>query len=165
MIDSFSQPIKYLGRFSFVFFLSFQYIYFLQLHKIILNISLKQIYLHLRYYTCPSEQRWIVRILFIVPIYAFDSWLSLMFFSRENFYVYFNSIRDCYEAFVIYNFLSLCYEYLGGESAIMSEIRGKPIKFVCLLLTNSSLFTYVSVDPAGPIVRAVWQEGSIQLGF
>lgn len=31
-------------------------------------------------------------------------------------------------AFVIYNFLSLCYEYLGGESAIMSEIRGKPIE-------------------------------------
>ena len=31
-------------------------------------------------------------------------------------------------AFVIYNFLSLCYEYLGGESSIMSEIRGKPIK-------------------------------------
>ncbi|EYB88717.1 hypothetical protein Y032_0242g3410 [Ancylostoma ceylanicum] len=31
-------------------------------------------------------------------------------------------------AFVIYSFLSLCYEYLGGESNIMAEIRGKPIK-------------------------------------
>lgn len=31
-------------------------------------------------------------------------------------------------AFVIYNFLSLSFEYLGGESAIMSEIRGKPIQ-------------------------------------
>ena len=27
------------------------------------------------------------------------------------------------QAFVIYNFLSLCYEYLGGEGNIMSEIR------------------------------------------
>lgn len=35
-------------------------------------------------------------------------------------------------AFVIYNFLSLCYEYLGGEGNIMSEIRGKPIKSSCL---------------------------------
>ncbi|XP_072444375.1 transmembrane protein 184ba [Chiloscyllium punctatum] len=35
-------------------------------------------------------------------------------------------------AFVIYNFLSLCYEYLGGESAIMSEIRGKPIESSCM---------------------------------
>lgn len=31
-------------------------------------------------------------------------------------------------AFVIYNFLSLSFEYLGGESAIMAEIRGKPIQ-------------------------------------
>ena len=53
--------------------------------------------MHLRYYTCPNEQRWIVRILFIVPIYAFDSWFSLMFFSNDNYYVYFNTVRDCYE--------------------------------------------------------------------
>jgi hypothetical protein len=32
---------------------------------------------------------------------------------------------------VIYNFLSLCYEYLGGEGNIMSEIRGKTIKSSC----------------------------------
>jgi len=87
-----------------------------------------QIYQHLRYYTNPAEQRWIVRILFIVPIYGFDSWLSLLFFNNESYYVYFDTVRDCYEAFVIYNFLSLCYEYLGGESNIMTEIRGKPIK-------------------------------------
>lgn len=31
-------------------------------------------------------------------------------------------------AFVIYSFLSLCFQYLGGESAIMAEIRGKPIR-------------------------------------
>ncbi|KAK3091175.1 hypothetical protein FSP39_017723 [Pinctada imbricata] len=91
-------------------------------------ITVHQIYLHLRYYTCPNEQRWIVRVLFIVPIYSFDSFLSLMFFNNDNYYVYFDSVRDCYEAFVIYSFLSLCYEYLGGESSIMAEIRGKPIK-------------------------------------
>jgi len=91
-------------------------------------ITCHQIYQYLRYYTNPAEQRWIVRILFIVPVYAFESWLSLLFFSYDNYYVYFNAVRDCYEAFVIYNFLSLCYEYLGGEGNIMSEIRGKPIK-------------------------------------
>nr|XP_029540873.1 transmembrane protein 184B-like isoform X1 [Oncorhynchus nerka] len=91
-----------------------------------------QIYMHLRYYSSPNEQRHIVRILFIVPIYAFDSWLSLLFFTNEEYYVYFDTVRDCYEAFVIYNFLSLCYEYLGGESAIMAEIRGKPIESSCM---------------------------------
>ncbi|XP_061740567.1 transmembrane protein 184B-like isoform X4 [Nerophis ophidion] len=97
-----------------------------------LLITCQQIYMHLRYYSSPNEQRHIVRILFIVPIYAFDSWLSLLFFTNEEYYVYFDTVRDCYEAFVIYNFLSLCYEYLGGESAIMAEIRGKPIESSCM---------------------------------
>lgn len=82
---------------------------FLFLHSIALHIlcSLQtlihsltffylQIYKHLKYYTLPAEQRWIVRILFIVPIYGFDSWLSLLFF-RDNYYVYFDSVRDWYE--------------------------------------------------------------------
>lgn len=90
-------------------------------------ISCHHIYQHLRFYTLQSEQRCIVRILFIIPIFGFDSWLSLFFITRST-YVYFDSIRDWYEAFVIYNFMSLCYEYLGGENNIMSEIRGKPIQ-------------------------------------
>ncbi|XP_034946734.1 transmembrane protein 184B isoform X2 [Chelonus insularis] len=97
-----------------------------------LFLTCQQIYQHLRWYTNPAEQRWIVRILFIVPIYATYSWISLLFFNNESYYVYFFTVRDCYEAFVIYNFLSLCYEYLGGEGNIMSEIRGKPIRSNCL---------------------------------
>lgn len=89
-----------------------------------------------------------MRLLFIVPIYSFVSWLSLILFTKDSYYVYFHAVRDCYEgetrararempsmpllslpvAFVIYSFLALCYEYLGGEGAIMSEIRGKYIQ-------------------------------------
>ncbi|KAA0705458.1 Transmembrane protein 184A [Triplophysa tibetana] len=97
-----------------------------------LLITCHQIYSHLRSYTVPNEQRYIIRILFIVPIFAFDSWLSLLFISNDQYFVYFDSVRDCYEAFVIYNFLTLSFEYLGGESAIMSEIRGKSIESSCL---------------------------------
>ncbi|PBC32508.1 Transmembrane84B [Apis cerana cerana] len=39
-----------------------------------LFLTCQQIYQHLRWYTNPTEQRWIVRILFIVPIYATYSW-------------------------------------------------------------------------------------------
>lgn len=56
-----------------------------------------QIYTHLRNYTIPKEQRYIIRILFIVPIYAFDSWLSLLLLGSHQYYVYFDSVRDCYE--------------------------------------------------------------------
>lgn len=100
-----------------------------------LLLTIHHIYLHLQNYNVKNEQKWIVRILFIVPIYAFDSWLSILFFNNDYYYVYFNTIRDCFEAFVIYSFLSLCYEYLGGEGNIMAEIRGKTIEHSYFYLT------------------------------
>lgn len=63
---------------------------------LLIHVSL-QIYQHLRWYTNPQEQRWIVRILFIVPIYATYSWISLLFFNSDNVYIYFFTVRDCYE--------------------------------------------------------------------
>lgn len=90
-------------------------------------IACHHIYMHLKFRTMPSEQRYIVRILLIVPMFGFDSWLSLLYVKHDT-YVYFDCVKDWYEAFVIYNFMSLCYEYLGGESNIMSELRGRPIK-------------------------------------
>uniref|UniRef100_A0A8C5R2Y3 Transmembrane protein 184A n=1 Tax=Leptobrachium leishanense TaxID=445787 RepID=A0A8C5R2Y3_9ANUR len=62
-----------------------------------LLLTCHQIYVHLRNYTVPNEQRYIIRILFIVPIYSFDSWLSLLFIGNDQYYVYFDSVRDCYE--------------------------------------------------------------------
>ncbi|XP_037669991.1 transmembrane protein 184A isoform X8 [Choloepus didactylus] len=53
-----------------------------------------QIYLHLRSYTVPSEQRYIVRLLFLVPVYAFDSWLSLLLLGGHQYYVYFDSLPE-----------------------------------------------------------------------
>ncbi|XP_004776388.1 transmembrane protein 184A isoform X2 [Mustela nigripes] len=97
-----------------------------------LVLTCHQIYLHLRSYTVPNEQRYIIRLLLIVPVYAFDSWLSLLLLGGHQHYIYLDSVRDCYEAFVIYSFLSLCFQYLGGESAIMAEIRGKPIRSSCV---------------------------------
>lgn len=80
-----------------------------------LFITCQQIYHHLRWYTNPQEQRWIVRILFIVPIYATYSWISLMFFNSENVYIYFFTVRDCYEGesslsiiFITSNHPSIC---------------------------------------------------------
>ncbi|VDD84169.1 unnamed protein product [Mesocestoides corti] len=107
-------------------------------------ISGHHIYLHLTNYTAPNEQKWIVRILFVVPLYAFQSWLSLMFLRHQDFYVYFDTVRDCYEAFVVYSFLSLCYEYLGGESCIMAEIRGKAVPYswiFCTCCFSGQVFT------------------------
>ena len=90
-----------------------------------ISLSNTQIFQHLRYYAVPDQQLWIVRIFFIIPIYGLCSWLGLIF---PEYSVYFDAVRSCYEAFVIYNFLRLCLAYLGGEMAILAQINGKPIK-------------------------------------
>ena len=40
-----------------------------------LGITCHQIFQHVRFYTTPKEQSWIIRVLFIVPIYSICSWL------------------------------------------------------------------------------------------
>lgn len=50
-----------------------------------------QIYKHLKYYTEPVFQRYIIRIVVMVPIYAMLSFLSLVFRKAS---IYFDTIRD-----------------------------------------------------------------------
>eukprot|EP00037_Helgoeca_nana_P033176 m.416940 g.416940 ORF g.416940 m.416940 type:complete len:393 (+) comp30179_c0_seq1:150-1328(+) len=90
-----------------------------------ISITCWQIYQHLKTYTRPAHQRWIVRILFMVPIYAFCSWLSLRYYDNTKIILYFDTARGMYEAFVIYVFVSLCFEYLGGEAAMLAALNGR----------------------------------------
>lgn len=87
-----------------------------------LLVTCRQIYMHLKYYNNPAQQKWIVRILFMVPVYSFCSWMSLKFF---RYSIYFDAFRNVYEALVIYYFLALCFEYLGGESAILAALKDR----------------------------------------
>jgi len=83
--------------------------------------SLFLVYKHLRNYTNPRVQRCIIRILFMVPIYAIMSWLSLLWIPWAN---YFDLIRDCYEAYLIYQFFMLLLEFINTykeEEEIIQE--------------------------------------------
>ncbi|KAF9132204.1 hypothetical protein BGW39_000639 [Mortierella sp. 14UC] len=75
-------------------------------------ISLVLIYRHYQYYTKPNQQRYIVRMLLMVPIYAITSWFSFVYV-REA--IYYETIRVFYEAFVIASFLILLLQYLGDS--------------------------------------------------
>lgn len=86
-----------------------------------LIISILHIIQHLRHYSEPIFQRYIVRIIFMIPVYSIASFLSLM--SPANA-IYYTTVRDCYEAWVIYNFLSLCLAYVGGPGAVEVKMAG-----------------------------------------
>jgi hypothetical protein len=87
-------------------------------------LSLYLIYKHLQYYTKPFYQKWIIRILLMVPIYAFCSSLSFRFYYYS---IYFDIIRDVYEAFVIYSFYALLISYMGRDLNERHQfLHGKP---------------------------------------
>ncbi|KAF0749683.1 hypothetical protein AaE_006964, partial [Aphanomyces astaci] len=79
-------------------------------------------YLHLRAYTRPNLQRYILRILIIVPFYAIGSFLSFWLVHQA---IYFNILRDIYESFVVYSFLELVLSFAGGESTCVSKMVGE----------------------------------------
>lgn len=86
-------------------------------------LSAYNIVQHLAHYSRPQLQRYIVRILVVVPVYALGSLLSLTFVNQA---LYFDSIRDCYEAFVVYSFLALVLSFAGGESVCVLKMQSEP---------------------------------------
>ncbi|RVX71172.1 hypothetical protein B0A52_03538 [Exophiala mesophila] len=75
-------------------------------------VSFFLIFMHATHYLRPWEQRHIIRILFMVPVYAAVSFLSFYYYNHS---VYFEVIRDCYEAFAIASFFSLLCAYIAAD--------------------------------------------------
>ncbi|EME45821.1 hypothetical protein DOTSEDRAFT_71499 [Dothistroma septosporum NZE10] len=75
-------------------------------------ISLWLIYMHATHYLRPSEQKNIIRILFMIPVYSIVSFLSYLFYKHA---VYYEVLRDCYEAFAISSFFALLCFYVAPD--------------------------------------------------
>ena len=75
-------------------------------------VSFFLIFMHTTHYLKPWEQRHIIRILFMVPVYAAVSFLSFKYYKHS---IYFEVLRDCYEAFAIASFFSLMCAYISVD--------------------------------------------------
>ena len=71
------------------------------------TVSLPQIYT-----LSELSKHSIIRILFMVPIYATVSFLSYTFYWHA---IYFEVLRDCYEAFAIASFFALLCHYIAPD--------------------------------------------------
>lgn len=85
---------------------------------------------HALNYSKPYLQKYIIRILFMVPIYALNSWIVLKFPQTS---IYLDTIRECYEAFVIYNFMMYLISFLKYEVPNMQEIAvaKRNVRWIC----------------------------------
>ncbi|KAL1825338.1 hypothetical protein DCAR_0313490 [Daucus carota subsp. sativus] len=80
---------------------------------------------HLVSYTKPEEQKWIVGVLFMVPIYAIQSIISLVY---PKFSLALDISRNCYEAFALYSFGSYLIAVLGGEERVVELLESESRK-------------------------------------
>lgn len=88
-------------------------------------ISVRHIKNHLNHYVVPRFQLYIVRILAMVPIYSLTAWLALVIKSERAILIL-DLVRDCYEAYVIYNFVVLLINYGGGHLHLCRYLEGQP---------------------------------------
>ncbi|ORY10042.1 organic solute transporter Ostalpha-domain-containing protein [Clohesyomyces aquaticus] len=86
-------------------------------------ITIVSIWLQAKNYRKPLLQRYVVRILLMVPIYAASSWASLVSL-KAAFWI--GPLRDVYEAFTIYTFFQLLTNFIGGERALIILMTGRP---------------------------------------
>ncbi|CAG8623286.1 8836_t:CDS:2, partial [Paraglomus occultum] len=89
-------------------------------------------------------QRFVVRIIAMVPIYAISSWISLISL-RMAFYL--DAVRDIYEAFVMYCFFNLLINYLGGDRSLLISRHGHPP----LVATGFIRFFVKEIDISDPL--------------
>mmetsp|Transcript_21889 Transcript_21889/g.33117 ORF Transcript_21889/g.33117 Transcript_21889/m.33117 type:complete len:613 (-) Transcript_21889:303-2141(-) len=86
-------------------------------------ISMWHMTAHLRKFNQPFVQRKILAILWMCPIYAITSWFSLVFHEAEP---YLAVLKDFYEAYIIYQFLSFCIAVLGkGDRSAVIDLLVK----------------------------------------
>lgn len=121
-------------------------------------IIFANIFMHLRNYRKPFQQRLMIRIQLIVPLFACSCYSMLSNPSSVlNKYVL-ESIREVYEAFVIYTFFTLLTDMLGGEKNIVILKSGsKPVSHPGVLR-----YIFPEADISDPYTLLAIKRGILQ---
>lgn len=90
-----------------------------------LVLSIFLILQHLKSYSNPSEQKWTVAVVFMVPVYATQSIISLW---NPRFSLACDILRNCYEAFALYSFGRYLIACLGGERRVVELLESESTK-------------------------------------
>ncbi|KAI1170203.1 DUF300 domain protein [Nemania sp. FL0916] len=121
-------------------------------------VSIVSIWFQLKNYRKPLLQRYVARILLMVPIYSISSWVSMVSLKAASFL---DPIRDIYEAFTIYTFFQLLINYLDGERALIIMTHGRapvnhlwPLNHVLRKVDISDPHTFLAIKRG--ILQYAW---------
>jgi hypothetical protein len=79
----------------------------------------QDIHFHILHYVSPLQRHYI-RILWMIPIYAIESWLALRFNNQK---IYLETMREAYEAYVVYSFFKLMRDFLGDKKEALKRLK------------------------------------------
>ncbi|KAI1265742.1 DUF300-domain-containing protein [Xylariaceae sp. FL1019] len=121
-------------------------------------LSIISIWFQVKNYRKPLLQRYVVRILLMVPIYSISSWASMVSLTAAAFL---DPIRDIYEAFTIYTFFQLLINYVDGERALIIMTHGRapvhhlwPLNHVLSKVDISDPYTFLAIKRG--ILQYAW---------
>lgn len=127
------------------------------------------ILMHLLNYRKPFQQRLMIRIQLIVPLFALSCYCMLV--NPTSFWAKYviEPVREIYEAFVIYTFFSLLTDMLGGAKSIIIMTSGRPpvphpgfVRFLFRPLDISDPRTFLGIKRG--ILQYVWLKPIICFG-
>ncbi|KAL6209278.1 hypothetical protein ACLB2K_020220 [Fragaria x ananassa] len=110
-----------------------------------LFLSMYLIFEHLAAYNQPEEQKFLIGLILMVPVYALESFVSLL---DSNAAFNWEAIRDCYEAFALYCFERYLIACLGGEKHTIEFMESQSI-----------------VDSSSPLLKEEYAYGVVEHPF
>ncbi|KAI8865675.1 DUF300-domain-containing protein [Ramicandelaber brevisporus] len=105
---------------------------------------------HLANYTVPNQQRYVVRILFMVPLYAILTFFSYRYYAHSP---YWEAARDTYESIALASFFVLILQYVGESHSHQRNYLAVGERRKLLFPLNCLTF-----DPARPsfLLKLKW---------
>ncbi|WOL02359.1 hypothetical protein Cni_G11078 [Canna indica] len=100
---------------------------------------------HLAVYNQPEEQKFLIGLILMVPVYAIESFFSLL---DEEIAFICEMMRDCYEAFAMYCFERYLIACLGGEENTIKLME-----------------TSVEVSSSTPLLELEYADGLVRHPF
>lgn len=126
-------------------------------------LSLREIIKHFLNWNCPTLQVHVVRVLFMVPVYAADAFGTLFVCSRKGgcenengsfseLVLFLEVFREFYEAFTIYSFFRLLQEALRLEATLRRSGHGST-PYASLQDLGAGRSTAGDADGLAPFMR------------
>lgn len=128
------------------------------------------IFMHLLNYRKPFQQRLMIRIQLIVPLFALSCYSMLVNPTAVYNKFIIEPLREIYEAFVIYTFFSLLTDMLGGAKSIIILTSGRApvahpgcLRFILPKLDISDPRTFLGIKRG--ILQYVWLKPALCFGM